>query len=69
MQEIFLAACCQCDFEIIDKREDIKKRANKMLGMIDNVVNGYSDYLPVKLIAFPEFSLTPITTNNSSDLL
>jgi len=69
MQEVFLAVCCQCDFEIIDKREDIKKRADKMLSMIDNVVNGYNDYLPVKLITFPEFSLTPITTNNSSDLL
>jgi len=69
MQEMFLAACCQCDFEIINKRKDIRKRADKMLGMIDDVVNGYSDYLPVKLITFPEFSLTPIATDNSLDLL
>lgn len=52
----YYAAACQTDMPNPITREDIKANVDRMIWMIDQAVIGYSPFLPVKLIAFPEFS-------------
>jgi len=65
----YLVACCQLDLQSIDGRDGIRSRVNKMLRMIEDVVIGYKDYLPVRLIVFPEFSISSIPCNSSNELI
>jgi formamidase len=65
----YLVACCQLDLQSIDGRDRIGSRVNKMLKMIEDIIIGYRDYLPVKLIVFPEFSISSIPCNSSNDLI
>jgi predicted amidohydrolase len=69
IMESYLVACCQMDISLIKDRAQIESRAAAMRDMVINAVEGYRDYLPVKLVVFPEFSLTPITTDRASNLL
>jgi formamidase len=50
------AAACQVDFPCPQTREEIRSRTDRMIEMIDMAVEGYSPFLQVKLLVFPEFA-------------
>ncbi|NQT83543.1 nitrilase [bacterium] len=52
----YYAAACQVDFPCPQTREEIKPHTDRMIEMIDMAVEGYSPFLPVKLLVFPEFA-------------
>lgn len=52
----YSAAACQVDFPNPRRRDEIGGHVTQMLSMIRGAVEGYSHFLPVKLLAFPEFS-------------
>jgi hypothetical protein len=52
----YAAAACQTDFPSPPDRRGIARHVDRMLAMIDHAVGGYSPFLPVKLLAFPEFA-------------
>ena len=49
-------AACQVDHSNPFRRNEIATNTNRMLEMIDMAVVGYGPFMPVKLIAFPEFA-------------
>jgi predicted amidohydrolase len=52
----YAAAACQTDFPSPADRRGIARHVDRMLAMIDHAVGGYSPFLPVKLLVFPEFA-------------
>jgi len=52
----YAAAACQTDFPNPPDRGGTKRHVDRMLTMIDMAVEGYSPFLPVRLLAFPEFA-------------
>jgi formamidase len=52
----YAAAACQIDFPNPARRSGIKAHTDRMLAMITQAVEGYAPFLPVKLLAFPEFA-------------
>jgi len=52
----YYAAACQVDFPCPRTRQEIKHRTDRMIEMVDRAVEGYAPFLPVKLLAFPEFA-------------
>ena len=52
----YAAAACQTDLPNPADRSGIKRHTDHLLGMIDQAVQGYSPFLPVKLLVFPEFA-------------
>lgn len=52
----FLAAACQTDFPCPRDRNEIRSRTDRMLAMIDEVVEGYRPFGRVRLVVFPEFA-------------
>ncbi len=52
----YSAAACQIDQPNPTRRDQIAGRVTHMLGMARMAVEGYSPFLPVKLIVFPEFA-------------
>jgi formamidase len=52
----YAAAACQVDFGNPADRSGIKAHTDRMLAMIESAVEGYSPFLPVKLVVFPEFA-------------
>ncbi|MCP4656413.1 MAG: nitrilase [bacterium] len=52
----YAAAACQVDFPNPMDRSGIKSHVDVMIDMIDQTVQGYSPFLPVKLVVFPEFA-------------
>jgi formamidase len=52
----YAAAACQTDFPSPPDRRGIGRHVDRMLAMIDHAVGGYSPFLPVRLLAFPEFA-------------
>jgi predicted amidohydrolase len=52
----YAAAACQTDFGNPAHRLGIKPHTDRMLAMISQAVEGYSPFLPVKLVVFPEFA-------------
>jgi len=52
----YYAAACQVDFPCPQSRQEIGERTNRMVEMIDMAVEGYSPFLPVRLVVFPEFA-------------
>jgi formamidase len=52
----YAAAACQTDFPSPPDRRGIKPHVDRMLAMIAHAVEGYSPFLPVKLVVFPEFA-------------
>ena len=52
----YAAAACQVDFPNPADRGEIGSRVDRMLEMIDHAVVGYSPFLPVRLLVFPEFA-------------
>ena len=51
----YSAAACQVDQANPVDRQGIKHNTQRMLDMVTMAVEGYSPFLPVKLLAFPEF--------------
>ena len=52
----YSAAACQIDLPNPTRRDGITKKVTHMLGMTRMAVEGYSPFLPVKLVVFPEFA-------------
>ncbi len=52
----YAAAACQLDSPNPTTRAEIAERVSSMLGVLRQTVEGYSPFLPVKLIVFPEFA-------------
>lgn len=52
----FYAAACQLDMPNPTKRGEITGRVERMLEMIDQVVEGYEPFFDVRLVVFPEFA-------------
>ncbi len=52
----FSAAAIQTDFENPLRRAEMKKNTARILQLIDYAVEGHRPFLPVRLLAFPEFS-------------
>jgi formamidase len=52
----YAAAACQTDFGNPPSRRGIKPHVDRMLAMLSQAVEGYSPFLPVKLVVFPEFA-------------
>jgi len=52
----YSAAACQTDFQNPLDRKQIRSNTDRMLSMIDSAVLGSAPFLPVKLVAFPEFA-------------
>ncbi len=50
------AAACQVDFPNPADRKGIKPHVDRMLQMIDMAVEGYSAFMPIRLVVFPEFA-------------
>ncbi len=52
----YAAACCQTDFPNPQRRDEIAARTARMVAMVRQAVEGYSPFLPVRLLVFPEFA-------------
>lgn len=52
----YSAAACQVDLPNPARRDQIADRVSHLLGLIDQTVAGYSPFLPVRLLVFPEFA-------------
>jgi formamidase len=52
----YYAAACQTDFPNPQHHSEIKAHTDRMLEMIQQTVVGYSPFLAVKLLVFPEFA-------------
>ena len=52
----YYAAACQTDQPNPRHRSEMKRNTAHILQMIDQAVVGYAPFLPVKLVAFPEFA-------------
>lgn len=52
----YAAAACQIDLPNPTRRDQIGERVSHMLEMMRNAVEGYSPFLPVRLVVFPEFA-------------
>jgi formamidase len=65
----YAAAACQVDFGNPADRSGIKAHTDRMLAMIENAVEGYSPFLPVKLVVFPEFAHAAPVYSTARELL
>jgi predicted amidohydrolase len=65
----YAAAACQTDFANPADRRGIKRHTDRMLQMIDQAVGGYSPFLPVKLLVFPEFAHAAPVYPTAAELL
>lgn len=54
--ERYYAAACQIDMPNPAQRDEIGKKVDRMLEMIDNAVVGYEPFHDVRLVVFPEFA-------------
>jgi predicted amidohydrolase len=52
----YSAAACQTDFVNPLERREMASNTRRMLAMIDAAVAGAAPFLPVRLVAFPEFA-------------
>ena len=52
----YAVALCQTDFPNPAERSAIESHTDRMLTMLEQAVEGYSPFLPVKLVVFPEFA-------------
>lgn len=52
----YSAATIQTDFSAPAHRRQMTRNTRRMLELIDQAVEGYSPFLPVKLVVFPEFA-------------
>ena len=52
----YSAAAIQVDFDNPENRKEISQRVSRMLALTEQAVAGYSPFLPVRLVVFPEFA-------------
>ncbi len=52
----YSAAACQTDLPNPNARREMRVNTDRMLSMIDQAVAGAAPFLPVRLLAFPEFA-------------
>jgi predicted amidohydrolase len=52
----YAAAACQIDLPNPARRTEISERVSHMIAMVRMAVEGYSPFVPVKLVVFPEFA-------------
>lgn len=52
----YAAAACQTDLPNPTQRRDMRANTDRMIEMVDAAVAGSAPFLPVRLIAFPEFA-------------
>src|SRR5512134_986874 len=52
----YSAAACQTDLPNPIGRQEMRANTDRMLAMIDAAVAGSAPFLPVRLVAFPEFA-------------
>lgn len=52
----YSAAACQIDLPNPARRDEIGSHVTRMIDMVRMAVEGYSPFLPVKLVVFPEFA-------------
>ena len=52
----YSVACCQTDLANPITRKQMRANTDRMLSMIDSAVAGAAPFLPVRLVAFPEFA-------------
>src|SRR5258708_40186823 len=65
----YSAACCQTDLPNPIERKAIRTNADRMLSMIDSAVAGAVPFLPVRLIAFPEFAHSAPVFETAAELI
>ncbi len=65
----YAAAACQTDQPNPQRREEIGARAAHMRDMVRMAVEGYSPFLPVKLVVFPEFAHAAPVYATAAELL
>ncbi len=64
----YSAAACQLDQPNPLTRDDISTHVDHMIDMIRMAVEGYSPFLPVKLVVFPEFAHAAPVYASASEL-
>jgi len=52
----YSAACCQTDLPNPLGRPEMRANTDRMLSMLDSAMAGAAPFLPVRLVAFPEFA-------------
>lgn len=52
----YSAAACQTDLPNPTKRGEMRRNTDRICSMIDSAIAGSAPFLPVKLVAFPEFA-------------
>src|ERR1044072_6804692 len=65
----YAAAACQTDFPHPRARGAPPRHVDRMLAMIAHAVEGYSPFLPVKLVVFPEFAHAAPVYPTATELL
>jgi predicted amidohydrolase len=65
----YAAAACQIDLPNPTDRHGIAAKTEHMLGMARMAVEGYSPFLPVKLVVFPEFAHAAPVYPTAAELL
>ncbi len=65
----YSAAACQLDLPNPTHRAEISERAERMCAMVRMAVEGYSPFLPVRLVVFPEFAHAAPIHPTARDLL
>jgi predicted amidohydrolase len=65
----YSVAVCQTDLPNARNRAEISKNSDRMLEMIDLAVTGSLPFLPVRLVAFPEFAHAAPVYATVSELL
>ncbi len=64
MIERYYAACCQIDMPCPRSRDEIPRRVDRFLGMVDRCALGYAPFFDIRLVVFPEFAhAVPIYDN------
>ena len=65
----YAAAACQTDFANPLDRPAMRANTDRMLSMIDSAIAGSAPFLPVRLVAFPEFAHAAPVFASAAELL
>src|SRR3989442_2087745 len=65
----YSVACCQTDMPNPIERKAMRANTDRMLSMIDSAVAGAAPFLPVRLVAFPEFAHSAPVFETAKELL
>lgn len=67
--QLYYAAACQTDQPNPARRQDIRKGAARAVELLEHAVAGYRPFHDVKLVVFPEFSLSAPVYPTAEELL